>query len=141
MEYRDVVAATTRQFESDEQDIPQKQSELDAAQALLDRRRKALQTAASEWRASLEFLKASRPDLFGTGAARMREAGRVDEPGDDDLDADVSPADVAAVLRLLDVAGLGGGADDGGAAPGSAQPVHPDHPNGSAGGVPAGGGG
>jgi hypothetical protein len=50
--------------------------------------------AASEWRASLELIK-----LYG--ATRGREAARVEEQDGDDLDADVTPDDVAAVVRIL----------------------------------------
>jgi hypothetical protein len=42
MEYRDIVAATTRQFEQEERDIEARQAEADTTQALLDRRRRAL---------------------------------------------------------------------------------------------------
>ena len=48
--------------------------------------------AASEWRAGPEYLKLVRPDLFGSAAARGRDAARLGEPGDNELDADVSPA-------------------------------------------------
>jgi hypothetical protein len=98
------------------------------------------QTAASEWRASLEFLKAARPDLFGSSAARTREAGRSGEPGDDDPDPDVSPADIAAVLRLLGLDSFGGGAGDLDAAAGGEEPVYPGSPNGKAGGAAGGDG-
>ena len=51
--------------------------------------------AATEWRASLELIK-----LFG--ATHGRDAARVDEPGgDDDLNSEVTPDDVAAVIRFL----------------------------------------
>jgi hypothetical protein len=57
--------------------------------------------AASEWRASLELIK-----LFG--ATRGREAVvRPDEQGYD-FDAEVSPEDVAAVVRILHAHGIGG---------------------------------
>ena len=50
--------------------------------------------AASEWRASLEYLKLH-------GATRGKDAVRLDEPAGDDPDADVTPDDVAAVVRVL----------------------------------------
>src|SRR5215471_3775616 len=54
-----------------------------------------LQTAAaSEWRAALEYVK-----LYYS--LRGREVVRVDERDPDDLDADIAPAAVAAVMRLL----------------------------------------
>src|SRR5947207_8026638 len=56
-------------------------------------------TGAGEWRAASEFVKLVRPELFGS--SRTREVPRVDEPGADALDADVTPADVAAVIRIL----------------------------------------
>jgi hypothetical protein len=61
--------------------------------------------AASEWRASLELIK-----LFGV--TRARESVRVDEMGDGP-DADVTPHDVAAVIRVLRAHELGDGAVDG----------------------------
>src|SRR5438067_2442122 len=42
MEYRDIVAATDRQFTAEDRAIEKEQAELDQAQALLDQRRKAL---------------------------------------------------------------------------------------------------
>jgi hypothetical protein len=50
--------------------------------------------AASEWRASLELIKLH-------GATRGRDAARLDEPAGDDPDDDVTPDDVAAVIRIL----------------------------------------
>jgi hypothetical protein len=96
-------------------------------------------TGAGEWRAASEFVKLVRPELFGS--SRTREAPRVDEPGDDDLNADVTPDDVAAVIRILRAHGGGGGAGDLDAAAGGEEPVHPGSPNGSAGRVPGGDGG
>jgi hypothetical protein len=96
-------------------------------------------TGAGEWRAASEFVKLVRPELFGS--SRTREAPRVDEPGDDDLNADVTPDDVAAVIRILRAHGGGGGAGDLDAAAGGAEPVHPGSSNGSAGRIPGGDGG
>src|SRR2546421_11987660 len=50
--------------------------------------------AASEWRAALELIK-----LYG--ATRGRDVVRLDEPAGDDPAADVTPDDVAAVVRIL----------------------------------------
>jgi hypothetical protein len=50
--------------------------------------------AATEWRASLELIK-----LFG--ATRGREVVRIEGPEGDDPHADVTPEDVAAVIRVL----------------------------------------
>jgi len=92
------------------------------------------QTAASEWRAALEIVK-----LYGS--TRAREAGGLYEPGDDDTDADVTPTDVAAVIRILRAHGGGGDAGDLDAAAGGAEPVRPDSSNGHAGGAAGGDGG
>jgi hypothetical protein len=66
--------------------------------------------AASEWRASLELIK-----LFG--ATRGREAVRFGDQDSGDHDLDVTPDDVAAVIRILRVHELGdgslGGVEDG----------------------------
>ena len=61
--------------------------------------------AASEWRAALELIK-----LFG--ATRGREAARVDDLNGDEPDADVTPEDVAAVVRVLRGHGTGAGQGD-----------------------------
>jgi hypothetical protein len=42
MEYSALIRLTTAQFEAEEADLVRRQGELDTAQALLDRRRKAL---------------------------------------------------------------------------------------------------
>jgi len=63
--------------------------------------------AASGWRAAAELIK-----LYG--ATRGRAGMRPDEPDAVDPDADVTPADVAAVVRILRAHELGdGGAADG----------------------------
>src|SRR5215468_9151827 len=58
--------------------------------------------AASEWRAALEVVK-----LYG--ATRGKEAAKLDEPDVVDQDADVTPADVAAAVRILRARDLGDG--------------------------------
>jgi hypothetical protein len=75
--------------------------------------------AASEWRAAAELIK-----LYG--ATRGRAGMRPDEPGSDDPDADITPADVAAVIRVLRAHEV----SDGGAADGN--------PNGHAAGANGG---
>ena len=63
--------------------------------------------AASEWRASLEYVKLH-------GATRSREVVRFDEPIGGDPDAEVTPDDVAAIVRILRARELGdGGMADG----------------------------
>jgi hypothetical protein len=62
------------------------------------------QTAATDWKVGAEFLKLAFPEFFGT---RAREVPGVELVGDDDPEADVSPDDVAAVLRILRANGLG----------------------------------
>jgi hypothetical protein len=42
VEYAQIVAATERQFTDEERDLEARQTELDSAKALLDRRRRAL---------------------------------------------------------------------------------------------------
>jgi hypothetical protein len=55
-------------------------------------------TAIEDWKVSVEFLKLTRPDLFGT--SRSREGARgYDAPEPDDRE--VSAEDVAAVIRVL----------------------------------------
>ena len=51
-------------------------------------------TAASEWRCALEYIKLH-------GATRGRDQVRVEEQDGDNPDADVTPDDVAAVVRIL----------------------------------------
>ena len=92
------------------------------------------QTAASEWRAALEFVKLH-------GATRGREAVWLDEPAGDGEDSDVTPDDVAAVIRVLRAQRGGGGEGDLGAAAGGEEPVHSDGSNGRSGGLPDGSGG
>ena len=58
--------------------------------------------AASEWRAAAELIK-----LYG--ATRGRAGVRPDEPDADDPDADITPDDVAAVVRILRAHELDGG--------------------------------
>ena len=63
------------------------------------------QTAATDWKVAAEFLKLAFPEFFGT--ARVREVPGVEGAADEDLEAEVSPDDVAAVLRILRATGLG----------------------------------
>ena len=51
-------------------------------------------TAATEWRCALEYIKLH-------GATRGRDLVRVEEQDRDDPDAEVTPDDVAAVIRIL----------------------------------------
>jgi hypothetical protein len=61
------------------------------------------QTAATDWKVAAEFLKLAFPEHFGT---RARDVAGVELVGDDDPEADVSPDDVAAVMRILRANGL-----------------------------------
>jgi hypothetical protein len=88
--------------------------------------------AASEWRAALELVK-----LYG--ATRAREADGLHEPGTDDPARDVTPDDVAAVIRILRAHGSGGGEGDLDAVETAPEPVHPEA-NGKAGRVRGGDG-
>jgi len=49
VEYAQIVAATERRFTDEERDIEARQSEVDIAQALLDRRRRALKRKKSSF--------------------------------------------------------------------------------------------
>lgn len=62
------------------------------------------QTAATDWKVAAEFLKLAFPEFFGT---RAREVPGVEGVADEELEAEVSPDDVAAVLRILRANGLG----------------------------------
>jgi len=62
--------------------------------------------AASEWRGALEYIKLH-------GATRGRDVARIDEQDGDDPHADVTPDDVAAVVRILRAHELAGGMMDG----------------------------
>ncbi len=63
------------------------------------------QTAATDVKVASEFLKVAFAEHFGT--ARTREVPAAELVGDDDLEAEVSPDDVATVLRILRANGLG----------------------------------
>ncbi len=87
------------------------------------------QTAATDWKVGAEFIKLAFPEHFG---ARAREVPGVELVGDEDPLAEVSPDDVAAVLRILHANGLGRSEVDIG--------VEVDrHPNGRANGADGGG--
>ncbi|TMC03171.1 MAG: hypothetical protein E6J41_28445 [Chloroflexi bacterium] len=62
------------------------------------------QTAATDWRVASEFLKVAFAEHFGS---RARDVSGVELVGDEDPEAEVSPDDVAAVLRILRANGLG----------------------------------
>jgi hypothetical protein len=64
-------------------------------------------TAATDPKLAAEFLKLAFPEFFGT--ARTREAPPTENMVDDDPAGDVTPDDVAAVIRILRANGLGGG--------------------------------
>ena len=64
MEYQQIVAATERQFTDEERDIESRQAEVDTAQALLDRRRKAL---AANWTCPLGTIATYSSVVAGTG--------------------------------------------------------------------------
>ncbi len=84
MEYQQIIAATTRQFELEDADIEARQGEVTAAQELLDRRRRALKRK----RAGFERMMHSFQDLdaeVATGRpARSEEAGDQPESAGDE---------------------------------------------------------
>ena len=61
-------------------------------------------TAATDWKVASEFVKLAFSEHFGT---RAREVPAAEVVGNDDPEADISPEDVAAVLRILRANGLG----------------------------------
>src|SRR5215472_3251113 len=88
------ISLTT--WEQERQRIPEFGSEADRIEmsGLVAAWRFLQGAAATEWRAALEVVK-----LYGF--ARGRELARFDELNCDDADADVTPDDVAAVIRIL----------------------------------------
>jgi hypothetical protein len=90
---------------------------------------------AEDWKVAVEFLRLTRPELFGTG--RARDGGRgYDRP--EPADGEVSADDVAAVIRVLQISGLGSPEDDLDAAQGDPESLRPASANGQADGLPGG---
>jgi hypothetical protein len=88
--------------------------------------------AVEDWKVAVEFLKLTRPELFGSG--RSRDAGRgydPPEPGD----GEVSAEDIAAVIRVLRASDVGGSDSDRDAQEGSPESLYPGSPNGEADGL------
>ncbi len=90
MEYQTIVAATERQFADEDRDIEARQAEVDTAQALLDRRRRALkrkrgnfEKLISGWRTLDVEVVSGRPS-------------RSDAADDDDPDERREPAEPEA---------------------------------------------
>jgi hypothetical protein len=84
MEYRDIVAATTHQFEAEERDIEARQAEVDSAQALLDRRRKALKRKRSSFDRMLRNFQDLDAEVVSGKPAAAQDAAETREPGDED---------------------------------------------------------
>ena len=84
MEYRDIVAATERQFRDEERDIEGRQSEVDTAQALLDRRRKALKRKKGAFEKMLAGWQTLDVEVVSGKPAPAEESNEAREPGEDD---------------------------------------------------------
>jgi hypothetical protein len=82
MEYGDIAAATTHQFEAEERDIEARQAEVDSAQALLDRRRKALAKKRRGFDRMLNGWQTLDEEVASGKPAATEESGEADqEPG------------------------------------------------------------
>ena len=84
MEYTQIVAATTVQFEQEDRDIETRQSELDTAQALIDRRRKALKRKRAGFDRMLQGWQTLDTEVVSGKPAATEDAGEAREPGDED---------------------------------------------------------
>ncbi|TMC07247.1 MAG: hypothetical protein E6J41_16530 [Chloroflexi bacterium] len=83
VDYAQIVAATERQFTDEERDIEARQGEVDTAQALLDRRRKALRK-----KAGFERLMRNYRDLDVEVISGKPSRGDVSGDDEDDPDAE-----------------------------------------------------
>jgi hypothetical protein len=79
MEYRDIVAATTHQFEVEERDIEARKTEVDSAQALLDRLRKALKRKRSNFEKMLAGWQTLDAEIVSGKPAAAEEPDAPDE--------------------------------------------------------------
>jgi hypothetical protein len=82
MEYRDIVAATTHQFEAEERDIEARQAEVDSVQALLDRRRKALKRKRAGFDRMLRNFRDLDAEVVSGKPAAAEDPDEVREPGE-----------------------------------------------------------
>jgi hypothetical protein len=87
MEYRDIVAATERQFRDEERDIEGRQAEVDTAQALLDRRRKALKRKRAGFERMLQGWQTLNAEVVSGKPAAAEDAAEAREPGEDEAAA------------------------------------------------------
>ena len=87
MEYRDIVAATERQFRDEERDIEGRQAEVDTAQALLDRRRKALKRKRAGFERMLQGWQTLDVEVVSGKPAPAEESSEAREPGEDEAAA------------------------------------------------------
>jgi hypothetical protein len=82
MEYSALIRLTTTQFEAEEADLVRRQGELDAAQALLDRRRKALAKKRRGFDRMLNGWQTLDEEVASGKPAAAEESGEADqEPG------------------------------------------------------------
>ena len=83
MEYRDIVAATRKEFDAEERDVERRQAELDDAQALLDRRRKALAKKRRGFDRMLNGWQTLDEEVVSGKPASADESGEAREPGNE----------------------------------------------------------
>jgi len=83
VEYAQIVAATERQFQDEERDIEAKQAEMDAAQGLLDRRRKALRKKKAGFERLMRNYRDLDVEVISGKPSRADAAGDEDEPDED----------------------------------------------------------
>jgi uncharacterized protein YlxW (UPF0749 family) len=75
MEYRDIAAAATAQFEREDRSIEQEQTELAAARAQLNRRKKALGRKRAKFERVMRNFR-ELDDLLESGQERPRGSGQ-----------------------------------------------------------------
>ena len=81
MEYAQLVALSRREFDAEERDISQKQFGLDAAQALLDRRRKALAKKRRGFERMMAGWQTRDEEVVSGKPATAEEPAEPREPG------------------------------------------------------------
>jgi hypothetical protein len=87
VEYRDIIAATSRQFDQEEAAIAAGQAEVDSAQALLDRRRRALKRKRSNFERLLSNWQTLDAEVVSGKPSAADETGETREPGGDEDEA------------------------------------------------------
>jgi hypothetical protein len=87
VEYADIIRATQRQFSDEESDIEARHAEVAAAQALLDRRRKALKRKKAGFTKMVEGWRTLDVEVVSGKPSRSDAAG-----DDEDQDEPPGPA-------------------------------------------------